>query len=116
MKKQAEELITSARPRRSIEQNNRNYLKENKPHVYKKILQSKDKISRGESIPIIQFQCNYLDDSYFTDESISKNKNRETFITHWIGEKVICHKEILKSVIFVMEVLGFIILMKIHHQ
>lgn len=27
----------------------------------------------------------YLDDSYYTDESISKNKNRKTFITHWLN-------------------------------
>jgi len=26
----------------------------------------------------------YKDDSYYTDKSISKNKNRKTFITHWI--------------------------------
>jgi sialic acid synthase SpsE/quercetin dioxygenase-like cupin family protein len=29
----------------------------------------------------------YLDDSYYTDASISKNKNRKTFITHWLGGK-----------------------------
>ncbi len=27
----------------------------------------------------------YLDDSHYTDESISKNKNRKTFITHWLN-------------------------------
>ena len=27
----------------------------------------------------------YLDDSYYTDKSISKNKNRKTFITHWLN-------------------------------
>ena len=27
----------------------------------------------------------YVDDSYYTDESISQNKNRKTFITHWIN-------------------------------
>ena len=26
----------------------------------------------------------YVNDSYYTDDSISKNKNRKTFITHWI--------------------------------
>jgi len=27
----------------------------------------------------------YTDDSYYTDESISRNKNRKTFITHWLN-------------------------------
>ena len=27
----------------------------------------------------------YLDDSYYTDTTISKNKNRKTFITHWLN-------------------------------
>ena len=27
----------------------------------------------------------YVDDSYYTDESISKNKNRKTFVTHWLN-------------------------------
>jgi sialic acid synthase SpsE/quercetin dioxygenase-like cupin family protein len=27
----------------------------------------------------------YTDDSYYTDESISKNKNRKTFVTHWLN-------------------------------
>jgi len=26
----------------------------------------------------------YVNDSYYTDESISQNKNRKTFITHWM--------------------------------
>jgi quercetin dioxygenase-like cupin family protein len=26
----------------------------------------------------------YVNDSFYTDENISKNKNRKTFITHWI--------------------------------
>ena len=52
MKKQARELTPQ-------ELKNRNYLKENKPHVYNKIIQAKDRISKGEPIPIIQFQYNY---------------------------------------------------------
>ena len=52
MEKQARELTPQ-------ELKNRNYLKENKPFVYKKILQAKDKIGRGEPVPIIQFQYNY---------------------------------------------------------
>ena len=27
----------------------------------------------------------YVDDSYYTDESISQNKNRKTFVTEWTG-------------------------------
>ncbi|TAN34197.1 radical SAM protein [Patescibacteria group bacterium] len=41
------------------EQGKRNYLKENKPLVYEKILKFDEKIRRGESIAIIQFQYNY---------------------------------------------------------
>ena len=37
----------------------RNWLKNNKPKVYEKITQFKDKIERGESIAIIQFQYDY---------------------------------------------------------
>jgi MoaA/NifB/PqqE/SkfB family radical SAM enzyme len=91
MKKQAEELITSARPRRSIEQNNRNYLKENKPHVYKKILQSKDKINRGESIPIIQFQYNYLCNftcEHCSIEPFQTTKKQRTEREGWNVDKV----------------------------
>ncbi|MEK7072364.1 MAG: radical SAM protein [Patescibacteria group bacterium] len=38
---------------------NRNKLKEEKPLVYKKIMKFNEKIKRGESIAIIQFQYNY---------------------------------------------------------
>jgi MoaA/NifB/PqqE/SkfB family radical SAM enzyme len=37
----------------------RNKLRENKPRVYEKIVKFEEKIKRGESIAIIQFQCNY---------------------------------------------------------
>ena len=46
------------------EQSSRNYLKENKPRVYEKVINFTDKYSRGESIAIIQlqyrYQCNML--------------------------------------------------------
>jgi len=38
---------------------NRNKLKEEKPHVYEKIMRFEQKLRRGESIAIIQFQYNY---------------------------------------------------------
>ncbi len=41
------------------ENNNRNKLKAEKPYVYNKIIKFDEKISRGESIAIIQFQYNY---------------------------------------------------------
>lgn len=46
------------------ESNRRNYLKEAKPRVYEKVIKFAEKIARGESIAIIQFQydyrCNFL--------------------------------------------------------
>jgi len=44
---------------RSEESNKRNKLKEEKPYVYEKIMKFEEKYKRGESIAIIQFQCNY---------------------------------------------------------
>lgn len=43
----------------SIEQEKRNKLKKEKPYVYEKILKYKDKVKRGESIAILQFQYDY---------------------------------------------------------
>lgn len=43
----------------SEESNRRNNLKDTKPYVHEKILKFDDKIKRGESIAIIQFQYNY---------------------------------------------------------
>ena len=42
------------------ENNNRNKLKEEKPLVYAKVAKFDEKIKRGESIAIIQFQYNYV--------------------------------------------------------
>lgn len=44
---------------KSEEDNKRNKLKEEKPYVYEKIMKFDEKIKRGESIAIIQFQYNY---------------------------------------------------------
>lgn len=38
----------------------RNWLKHHKPYVYNKVTKFNEKISRGEGIPIIQFQYNYI--------------------------------------------------------
>lgn len=43
----------------SYEINKRNKLKKEKPYVYEKILKFNEKYNKGESIAIIQFQCNY---------------------------------------------------------
>jgi MoaA/NifB/PqqE/SkfB family radical SAM enzyme len=59
------------------EAENRNKLKEEKPLVYEKIMKSDEKIRRGESIAIIQFQYNYV--CNFTCEhcSIKKFQGKE---------------------------------------
>ena len=44
---------------KSEETNKRNKLKKEKPYVYEKIIKFDEKVKRGESIAIIQFQYNY---------------------------------------------------------
>ncbi|MFZ2448635.1 MAG: radical SAM protein [Syntrophobacteraceae bacterium] len=44
---------------KSDEHDKRNTLKKEKPRVYEKVMQFEDKLKRGESIAIIQFQYNY---------------------------------------------------------
>lgn len=51
--------MDSSKPLRPAEAEKRNRLKREKPHVYDKILQFDEKIARGESIAIIQFQYDY---------------------------------------------------------
>lgn len=41
------------------ESSNRNQLKESKPQVYKKVMQYDEKVKKGESIAILQFQYDY---------------------------------------------------------
>ena len=41
------------------EKEKRNKLKKEKPYVYEKILKFEEKLKKGESIAIIQFQCDY---------------------------------------------------------
>lgn len=48
-----------AREITGVEQSRRNYLKENKPHVYEKVMKFSEKAARNESIAIIQFQYDY---------------------------------------------------------
>jgi MoaA/NifB/PqqE/SkfB family radical SAM enzyme len=50
--------MTVPRIRRE-EETKRNKLKEKKPYVYEKVMKFNEKIRCGESIAIIQFQCNY---------------------------------------------------------
>ena len=54
------------------ENNNRNKLKQEKPYVYEKIMKFDEKLKRGESIAIIQFQYNY--DCNFRCEHCSVKK------------------------------------------
>lgn len=58
------------------EQERRNKLKAAKPHVYEKILKYKEKVERGESIAIIQFQYRY--ECNFTCEHCSILKFQTT--------------------------------------
>ncbi len=44
---------------KEAEANKRNILKQEKPYVYEKIMKYADKVKRGESIAILQFQYNY---------------------------------------------------------
>jgi MoaA/NifB/PqqE/SkfB family radical SAM enzyme len=44
---------------KEAEANKRNQLKQEKPYVYEKIMKYADKVKRGESIAILQFQYNY---------------------------------------------------------
>jgi MoaA/NifB/PqqE/SkfB family radical SAM enzyme len=44
---------------KEAESNKRNLLKQEKPYVYEKIMKYADKVKRGESIAILQFQYNY---------------------------------------------------------
>ncbi|MFH1292378.1 MAG: radical SAM protein [bacterium] len=46
-------------PREQLEEKKRGHLKDEKPYVYEKIMKSDEKVRKGESIAIIQFQYNY---------------------------------------------------------
>ena len=52
-------MSTSGEQLKAVETQRRNLLKQRKPYVYEKISKFGEKIKRGESIAIIQFQCNY---------------------------------------------------------
>ena len=52
-------MSTQQKTLQSSEIKKRNLLKEEKPYVYEKIMKFDEKIRRGESIAIIQFQYNY---------------------------------------------------------
>lgn len=62
------------------EQSKRNLLKQEKPYVYEKIIKYGEKIARGESIAIIQFQynykCNFRCDHCSVKQFQGKNKKR----------------------------------------
>ncbi len=55
----------------------RNKLKEEKPNVYEKIMKFDDKIKRGESIAIIQFQCNYKCNIHCTHCSVKRFQGKK---------------------------------------
>jgi len=52
-------MPSSVEPLQSAETDKRNRLKAEKPLVYEKVLAFKDKVARGQSIAIIQFQYDY---------------------------------------------------------
>jgi len=77
---------------KSVEEEKRNKLKIEKPYVYEKMVEYKDKVKRGESVAIIQFQydyrCNFAcehcsanNQMLNTPEKKEKFKNVKTF-TH----------------------------------
>ena len=61
--------------------NKRNKVKENKPYVYQKMLKFTEKISRGESIAIIQFQYNYACNFRCEHCCVSRLQNNKRIIT-----------------------------------
>ncbi|MBN1104991.1 MAG: radical SAM protein [Deltaproteobacteria bacterium] len=52
-------MTASSKPLQPVEVERRNLLKQEKPYVYDKILKFDEKVARGESIAIIQFQYDY---------------------------------------------------------
>jgi len=79
------------------EQEKRNKLKREKPYVYEKIIKYKEKVERGESIAILQFQydyrcnfaCTHCSASNFmlnTKEKQKKYKNARTFTLEDVKE------------------------------
>ena len=69
------------------ETKNRNKLKEEKPYVYEKMIRLEEKMRRGESIAIIQFQYNYvcnLTCEHCSIEPFQGKNDKET----WTMEKV----------------------------
>ncbi len=53
-------MYQSNQPLSDAENQKRDQLKQTKPYVYEKIMKYADKVERGESIAIIQFQYNYV--------------------------------------------------------
>jgi MoaA/NifB/PqqE/SkfB family radical SAM enzyme len=66
-----------------VESAKRNQLKHDKPYVYEKILKYADKIKKGESIAILQFQYDYTCNFNCEHCSIKKfqGKNKKRFFT-----------------------------------
>ncbi|HET6460787.1 MAG TPA: radical SAM protein [Syntrophales bacterium] len=66
--------------KRDEESNKRNRLKKEKPYVYEKIMKFEEKLKRGESIAIIQFQynyhCNFICEHCSVKRFQAKNKKR----------------------------------------
>lgn len=52
-------IMTAPAFKSEEEHNKRNILRKEKPYVYEKVMEFEDKLKRGESIAIIQFQYNY---------------------------------------------------------
>jgi len=65
----------------SLEETKRNQLKDEKPYVYEKIMKYQDKIARGESIAILQFQydykCNFKCEHCSADNFMIKNAQKK---------------------------------------
>lgn len=63
------------------EEQKRNKLKREKPRVYEKVLKFEEKLKRGESIAIIQFQYNYMCNFHCVHCDIKKMERRERSFT-----------------------------------
>jgi MoaA/NifB/PqqE/SkfB family radical SAM enzyme len=82
-------MITQQKSLKPGETNKRNLLKKEKPYVYEKIMNYDEKVKKGESIAIIQFQYNYICNFRCQHCCISKfqgKSNRRSFTIEDVKE------------------------------
>ncbi|MBF0176575.1 MAG: radical SAM protein [Magnetococcales bacterium] len=83
-------MTTQDEMTRVSEQSKRNKLKEEKPYVYDKVVRYEEKVKRGESIAILQFQYDYTcnfhcehcsADKFMVKTKSAKNADKRRFFT-----------------------------------